>query len=217
MSELLVSVRSADEARLAARFAAWIDVKEPRRGSLGRADEAAWVAVASVLPPTASLTIALGGEGDPIPAASAIPASVVAVKLAPRRSVTDWRQARQRWEAAAGRPLPWVTVLHADDPDLHADLLAAGGEDGDRFVLVDTRDKSRGSSLSLLGRDGLERIVTQADGRRVAIAGRLSVDDLRHLADWPVILGVRSAACGGDRTGQLDPDALAECVAAVRA
>jgi uncharacterized protein (UPF0264 family) len=57
---LLVSVRSADEARRAiVARAAIIDVKEPDRGSLGRAECSVWVEVRSALPPIIPLSVAL--------------------------------------------------------------------------------------------------------------------------------------------------------------
>ncbi len=61
MARLLVSVRSAEEARAAVRGgAAIIDVKEPARGPLGRADAVVWSQVRAVVPAAIPVSIALG-------------------------------------------------------------------------------------------------------------------------------------------------------------
>ena len=58
---LLVSVRSAPEARAACRGGATvIDVKEPARGPLGRADAPTWRAVRAVVPEAVPVSVALG-------------------------------------------------------------------------------------------------------------------------------------------------------------
>ena len=61
MPALLVSVRSAAEA-LAARAggAAVIDVKEPARGPLGRADVDVWREIFAAIPPVVPVSVALG-------------------------------------------------------------------------------------------------------------------------------------------------------------
>ena len=61
MPGLLVSVRSADEARAAlAGGADVIDIKEPGRGPLGRADEATWRAVRAEVAGRVPVSAALG-------------------------------------------------------------------------------------------------------------------------------------------------------------
>ncbi len=73
MAGLLVSVRSAEEAKAAVEGGATvIDVKEPDRGPLGRASAATWRAVRHVVPPAIPVSVALGelrdwggmGKGD---------------------------------------------------------------------------------------------------------------------------------------------------------
>ena len=61
LARLLVSVRSPVEARAAvAGGADIIDVKEPSRGSLGRADASVWQAVRAVVPRSTPVSVALG-------------------------------------------------------------------------------------------------------------------------------------------------------------
>ena len=65
MAELLVSVRSADEAQAALEGgAAIIDVKEPALGSLGRASPETIAAVVKQVAGRASVSVALGELGE---------------------------------------------------------------------------------------------------------------------------------------------------------
>ena len=61
MTGLLVSVRSAAEARIALEAGAdLIDVKEPRRGALGAADPAVWKDVCRAVAGRVPVSVALG-------------------------------------------------------------------------------------------------------------------------------------------------------------
>ena len=61
MASLLVSVRSASEALAALEGgAAVIDVKEPDRGPLGRADASVWSEVRAAVPYGTPVSVALG-------------------------------------------------------------------------------------------------------------------------------------------------------------
>lgn len=125
MAQLLVSVRSAAEARAALDGgAALVDVKEPSRGSLGRAEATVWAEVAAACGSNVAVSFALGevdehADGDPVPA---VPPGAALVKLglrsqglAGRADWEDrWAAARERFDRAAGRPLPWVAVAYAD-------------------------------------------------------------------------------------------------------
>ncbi len=78
MAQLLVSVRSADEARTAlAGGASIIDVKEHDHGSLGQAPWSVWRDVHTVVSTAAPISVALGelpdwlGPHCPIPPAQA--------------------------------------------------------------------------------------------------------------------------------------------------
>lgn len=73
-ARLLVSVRSVDEALAAVEGGAdLVDVKEPARGPLGRADLSTWRAIRAALPPRVPLSVALGElpEWAPDPRAAA--------------------------------------------------------------------------------------------------------------------------------------------------
>ena len=95
-----MSVRSADEARAAlSGGASLIDVKEPRFGSLGRADASVWSAVRSAVPVSIPVSVALGELNEwSSRAPGAIPAHAWAGisfrKLGLSAAGPDWRE---RW------------------------------------------------------------------------------------------------------------------------
>ena len=61
MPQLIISVRDAKEAQLACNHGADIvDVKEPRRGSLGRADHLVLTRICRALPARTRISVALG-------------------------------------------------------------------------------------------------------------------------------------------------------------
>ena len=230
MTELLISVRSAAEARVAiAAGCDWVDVKEPSRGPLGRADAATWRAIAeecsrAQTPP--KLTVALGETIDEA-RASDLPPSVTLAKLGPSTLPTPTdaanhagaiRRVRERF----GR-CDWATVAYADAASMQTAaawqaVIDIAAELGDAVVLVDTYDKHGPRLLDRWTLDDVRRHVERVHeaGLQAAIAGRLQVHQLGPLAECGVdIVGVRSAACGGDRMGSVELDAARACVEAV--
>ncbi len=203
---LLVSVRSADEARSAVSGgASVIDVKEPHNGPLGMADPSVWSEVRAVVPEEIPVSVALGELRDwsdrPVPSRATFE-GISFRKMGLAGAASGWER---RWADLLDRfgPGPgWIAVLYADwpiarspEPDAviraAADLRCAG-------VLVDTWDKSRrppdpdwGKLIrSIRSRVGLVALAGGWDEAR--IAGRRGLDP-----DW---FAVRGAACvGGDR------------------
>lgn len=244
--QLLVSVRSAGEAREAiAGGCDILDVKEPRRGSLGAASPAVIREVShagsqSGLPVSA----ALGECGDwlkpepPLEIASLAGSNLQFVKLglAGMGRRDDWSAA---WLSIIARccepfdrgPRP-VAVIYADwqaarapQPEEILDVLAteAGSEPSGRAfagVLVDTFEKSSGRLLDAMSLETLRAIRdrTAEFGMFLALAGRLNAELLPSLVDVaPDIIAIRSAACGGeDRTASVDRDAVTEFRSAMR-
>lgn len=222
---LLVSVRSVDEARAAVEGgASLIDVKEPARGPLGRAEVGVWAAVRAVVPEGISMSVALGElsewtRGD-TPGDGSF-AGIAYRKLGLAGGGRIWRD---RWKAIrdlAGAGRVWVAVAYSDwqrasaPPPEHV-LDEALAVDDCAAVLVDTWDKARPSDLD----DTWLPWVTRArqGGLRVALAGGLGESDIERLAvlapDW---FAVRGAACrDGQRRGQIDPDRVAKLVARAR-
>lgn len=220
MAKLLVSVRSAAEALAAlAGGAAVVDVKEPDRGALGRADPAVWTAVRAAVPVSIPVSVALGelrdwpvDEGELLIDWSGV--SFRKIGLAGEGADPGWvdRWAEVRSRSAAGPS--WIAVAYADwrraeapSPD---DVLdAATAAEDCAGILVDTWDKSHPSPVDLGWSGWFDR--ARESGRMTALAGRLDLDGIARLAPLrPDLIAVRGAACpGGDRRAGVDAGLVA--------
>jgi uncharacterized protein (UPF0264 family) len=231
VAKLLVSVRSAIEASAAiAGGAAIIDVKEPSRGSLGRADWSVWRAVRRVVPASMPVSVALGELKDWwSPEQGALLrdcwSGIDFRKLGLADAGPDWRDRwrglRQRLDVEeAGRsgapsgPPAWVAVVYLDweaakAPEPDAIIRAAAEIDDCAGVLFDTWDKSRRNGVDASWTRRITRV--KQSGQLVALAGSLDVEAIRRLRPLePDIFAVRSAACrSGDRRGPIDPEQVA--------
>lgn len=211
---LLISVRSVAEA-IAAREggAQLLDVKEPRRGSLGRADVRVWDAIRSAIGAEFPLSAALGEVTDDKTLSSAArlgSLQYAKLGLAGARRMVGWRS---RWRAVTRqypRGVEPVAVVYADwysaaAPAPH-EILAQAADLGCRSVLVDTFDKRRGNLFRMLAPYQLEQLIAQIRRRQfhLVLAGSLSVTDLpRAVALGPDWIAVRGAACEGGRAGRV--------------
>jgi uncharacterized protein (UPF0264 family) len=221
---LLVSVRSADEARAAlAGGATVIDVKEPSRGALGRADADLWSAVRSAVPADVPVSVALGelSEWSEPGGPKSIPASRFAGlayrKLGLAGAGPDWAESWARLRRVLGPGPAWVAVAYADwsaagapTPDAVLDAALIMPECAG--ILVDTWDKSRPSPLDGSWAPWCTR-ARQGD-RFVALAGGLDEQAIARLAPLrPDLFAVRGAACThGDRRAVIDTDRVARLV-----
>ncbi|WP_337173786.1 (5-formylfuran-3-yl)methyl phosphate synthase [Paludisphaera sp.] len=224
MARLLVSVRSADEARLAlAGGASIIDVKEPAHGPLGRACSGAWAQVREVVPADVKLSAALGEltewRGDDPPG---VPPGALAefdyLKVGLAGVGPDWED---EWRALADRldagRVRWIAVAYTDweaagAPSPTALLRAAFPFRG---VLFDTWDKSKPAAWPP---DFLDVLAGFRDrDATIALAGGLTVDRLAEISPFrPDIVAVRGAACvNGRRDGDIDPARVAELTSLV--
>ena len=207
---LLVSVRSADEARVAlAGGADVIDVKEPNRGSLGAADAQVVAEVAAAVGEFAPISVALGEllEGQRF-AAGAAGMAFAKIGLAGCRSRADWparwRAAIAEWPACV-RP---VAVVYADwqfaDAPPPENVLAEAAAIGCPALLVDTWDKSRGTLFDHWAAQDVTQFCrhVRAAGIAVVLAGSLHGESLAAAAACrPDLIAVRGAVCAGGRTG----------------
>lgn len=214
--QLLVSVRDAEEARLALGAGADIlDAKEPGDGPLAPVHPAVLAAITQVLSPATSISVALGEPHD-LPALERL--------LRERRGALTGRAAFVKFvipsrdprvltacvsAARAGAPgARIVLAAYADRTDAGlvelANIVAEAGADG---VLLDTAAKGR-SLLELVPGDALATFVAagHARGIFVALAGSLRAADLPRVAALGAdVAGVRGAACEGGRSGALSP------------
>lgn len=214
MTRLLVSVRDAAEARAAvAGGADLIDVKEPARGSLGRADVQVWREVRAAIGADVAMSVALGELLDEDAQARELFEGVHFAKIGMRGCAATpqwpslWRRhldelpamtkavavAYADWSAARA-PTPWEIVRHA---------IAFGCA----ALLIDTYDKHHGDVLEVFGGDNLARLIgdARAGGLLVVVGGSLTattVPVVHRLA--PDYLAVRGAVCRGTRVGRVD-------------
>ncbi len=226
MAQLLVSVRSAEEARRAvAGGADVIDVKEPARGALGRADAAVWRAARAAVPREIPVSVALGELGESLsPPAPADLAGIAFVKLGLAGAGEDWET---RWrayrQASEGeRPGPsWVAVAYADaaleGAPAPTAVLEAAIAAGCAGILLDT---ARKGGLSAVAQGEWSGWIAKAKrvGLFVALAGGLDAETIARLRPLePDLFAVRGAACNeGDRQQSVCVRRVAELVAAAR-
>ncbi len=222
---LLVSVRDHGEASSAvAGGAAIIDVKEPSRGPLGRADATAAAAVAAAsgsLP----VTIAVGELADGVAAVLRHVAEIEqrlndgvplprGVKAGPAGlSLAGWQRSYASLLTLLPVGIEPVAVAYADWQHASAprpdEIAEAAAKAGGRTLLIDTFDKRGPGLFPLLGAEGIARMVATAKqrGLAVALAGRLrAAEVVAAFAAGGDVAGVRSAACGGDRDGVVTTD-----------
>jgi uncharacterized protein (UPF0264 family) len=237
--QLLVSVRDADEAVAALSGGAdIIDVKEPRRGSLGMADVSQIEAVLRVVRESnqaAKVSAALGDSiewavHEPLPK---LPHGLDYIKLGTAGLARDcdwpttWRRVCDDFLKSGDRLSPPLTdhrppltlpVAYADwrlaespAPNDVAQLAITAGCPG---LLIDTFLKHGQRLLDWLDVRELSELADTCHrhGLWLAVAGSLDVADLPKLvAVGPDIVGIRSAACRGrQRLDAVDAGATAE-------
>ncbi|MGH7135829.1 MAG: (5-formylfuran-3-yl)methyl phosphate synthase [Pirellulales bacterium] len=226
MTRLLVSVRSLEEARLAAAAGvAVIDLKEPGRGSLGRVSLPVAVEVAGALGPSVTLSMALGElaqwSHDDWELIRRLPAEVRFAKigLAGWPDDGDWRSSwREALSLLPGQTAP-VAVIYADWQDAAAPqpdrILSEAIRNQCRALLVDTFRKDTGNVFCHAGTAQLADWFRVARGSKMltVLAGSLRLDDLdTALALEPDYLAVRGAVCRSSRQHDLCPTKLSDWV-----
>jgi len=225
MAGLLVSVRSADEARAAVEGgASVIDVKEPDHGPLGRASSQTWRLVREAVPAALPVSVALGELTD----WSGSVGSLEGIAFR-KIGLAGWG-VRQNWQArwaevrrVESGEARWVAVAYADwqaaqAPHPDAVLEAAIEADDCSGILVDTWDKSSRSPLDATPRWFHWVALARQSGKFVALAGGLDLAAIARLAPLePDLFAIRGAACErSDRRGQIQPDRVAELVEMAR-
>ena len=236
---VLVSVRDAREAAAAlAGGAAVIDVKDPARGSLGRATAGVAAAVAAAVGGRTRWTLAAGELaagvaplagwlGDVHRALSARASEPAAVKVGLARMVDrPWQDELARLHAHLPRGCEHVAVAYADYDRVGAprpfDVIAAAARVGCGRLLIDTSDKR---SPGLFGLRSPEEIAgwvaaARARGLGVVLAGRIALGEIPLAASLACdLVALRSAVCsiegqGDVRLGSVSMPLVAAAVAA---
>jgi hypothetical protein len=230
--QLLVSVSDAAEAAAALDGGADIvDAKDPASGPLGPVTLDTFQAIRQYVANARPLSAALGDPSNIADAhriASAFMRSgarfvkvgfLAAQDLGDvRRLLTatvsgtaDCESSSLQSPLTAATRTGAIAVAYADhqgavSPWQLIDVACRAGATG---ILLDTADKAGPGLLSLLSADTLRTWVHEAStsGLLVALAGRLSHDDVMRVSDCGAdIVGVRGAACVGGRTGRVSAE-----------
>lgn len=210
-SELLASVTSPEEARLAVSCGAGIiDCKDPSKGALGPLEASTIEAIVEAVGGDVLVSATIGDlPSDPVvmvKAASVIAATGAGIVKTGFFGDADARDAIAALGQADLGKAQLVAVLMADrKPDftILSDLARAGFAG----VMLDTADKSGGSLPDILDAKTLGEFIAGARANTLAVglAGSLRIAHIAELvALQPDILGFRGALCAGGRTNALD-------------
>lgn len=216
MTELLVSVRSVTEAEAAlAGGANLIDVKEPSRGSLGRAPADTIGAVVAFINQRNPVSAALGELLEEPAPIEGLGLAYAKWGLAGCGACPDWRrrleQAAQQLSWAA-RGCQAVAVAYVDGQAAKSppveEVIDFACERRWGAVLLDTWEKNGRSLLDWLPQAVIRDLCRRcrSAGVRIALAGSLRLEDVPGvLRANPDFVAVRGAVCrGGNRRGSID-------------
>src|SRR3954467_3371419 len=225
---LLVSVRSAAEAALAASNGVDIvDAKEPDAGPLGAVARSVLRDIHLALPLDVPLGVALGDATVPdeigrvldrLAPPARVSGTFLKVGFAGACRVEKAAAVLRRGVESARGLGPSVQVLAASYADYDRarslspeQVLEPAIEAGAAGALIDTWSKDGRGLLQHMSLSALADWVTRARraGLLTAVAGSLTADDLEILRELgPDVVGVRGAACRGGRAGTVDPQRL---------
>ncbi len=221
--QLLVSVRNADEARLAKRLGVeWIDLKSPAVGPLGAPDLTTALEVGDVLSDFEQRSVALGElrectQDQVTKLTKGFP--VAKVGLSGLAKQPGWQTDFRHLAANLHPSTRLIPVLYAD-----ASLCAAPSVDSlldlvrdisSPFLLIDTFTKDGRSLLDFLSPQELQQIVERAAEAscRTVLAGSLRRNDLDALFRVDAFaIAIRGAVCTGQRTDAICQQLLQEWV-----
>ena len=225
MTRLLVSVRDAREAEIAiAEGVDLIDVKEPARQRWAPPMPARSRRLPAQWRVARRCSAALGEllEAISMPPRLASQLRYAKFGLAGCARHGDWKDRWQRAIANLPAGVSAVAVAYADVNAAHSPevetVLANARAVGCAAVLFDTFGKSEGSLVDHLGLSRLNHLIAEARrvGLLTVVAGGLNGQRIRQILPLePDYVGVRGAACRGDRSGRLDRRRVSKLVALV--
>jgi len=218
-SGLLVSVQSAEEARLALEAGAeLIDVKDPSRGALGMAHHETVAAVLAVVNQQVPVSAALGEWRDSLLTDAhwhlQLPLKYVKWGLAGYPASPGWGEDLLDARRELPEGIELVAVAYADWEKANApapqEVVKFAKRYRYRAFLLDTYCKSGGKTLlDCLKPAEIQELVAslKRSSIQVALGGSLTPEHLKSLKeiqpDWYAVRG--SVCAGGKRDGVLDP------------
>ncbi|MEE8538128.1 MAG: (5-formylfuran-3-yl)methyl phosphate synthase [Acidobacteriota bacterium] len=212
---LLVSVTNGHEgAEAIAGGADIIDAKDPSKGALGAVGPDAWAEIRRACPKETPTSVALGDLGGhppivPLMGAGVEPPTYIKVGLAGIPGPSLALSALRAFVAGGSEPSAGLIVsAYADHdransppPETLPELALTVGASG---CLLDTYLKDGSCLLDWIDAAHLRCFVNDCRSRDLlcALAGSLKADHLPQVAALaPDFIGVRGAACNGDRVG----------------
>ena len=227
MTRLLVSVRDADEARIAiAGGCDIIDLKEPHAGPLGACTLEVMKEVIDEVAGRVPISAACGElveHGSDFTLLKSLPEGLKLAKIGPAQCIREsdisselppnelhWTSRLRAGWAALPRDIGRVAVAYADWRDCRAPnpgrQLAMAAEGGCEYFLLDTYRKTH-SVLTVASRADLAQWMQQATslGMQTVLAGSLQIGDIPAVTRRfrPDVIAVRGAVCDGDRAGNI--------------
>jgi len=223
---LLVSVVDTQEAEEAILGGAEIiDIKNPREGSLGAQPPGKIAEIVAVIPPGVESSAAIGDVPN-LPGTASLAAAAAAqcgvnyvkVGLLHVPNATDARELLTEVRAAVkacNASARLIACAYADTTSASRllELPVVAGAAGVDGCMLDTARKDGTSLRSCIGTEQLQEFIVACRQASLlsALAGSLQVADfewIRGLA--PDVVGVRGAACTGDRVmGRVSRDHVA--------
>lgn len=221
LTRLLVSVRSVFEAEICRRLGVdWIDLKEPKSGSLGCPTKQTALAVSAYLEDFPQRSVALG-ELNTLELDSVIEIAnlfpVAKVGLSHLGGTNRWRQRLEGLNEQITADL--VPVVYADwriaeSPKPSAVLDWACNESS-RFLLIDTFTKDGRGLLDFFSMAQIEEFVRIANDACVGVvlAGSLKLADVKKLEHIPcTAIAIRGAVCSQERDSAIDEKLVSQWV-----
>jgi (5-formylfuran-3-yl)methyl phosphate synthase len=231
-TKLLISVRSAGEARIALEAGAdIIDVKEPANGSLGRSDASTIREIADIVAGQAPLSIAQGEWYQTQQLNIPTKATWAKVGFSRCSTASERHRGWRAWLRLQQQLLPTrlIGVVYADRVRVSSPCFSQvlewvlSTKDASLHppgILIDTAIKDGRGLLSWHSLDTLRRCQAQCrrHGLFLALAGSLTFSDVLLLRErvQPDVIAVRGLVCVGNaRTASILPDRvrfLAQCL-----
>lgn len=222
MTRLLVSVRNLQEAQVAlAAGVDLLDVKEPLHGALGAAAPEVVAAITRLASGSVPTSAALGEliDFDCQSGAAGLGVDYAKLGLAGCNDLANWTEL---WHAAWQSVPPScgrIAVAYADHQVARAPPPLEVLEQADRAscagLLVDTFDKRGGSLFAHCSESDLRQWCDRAQqaGLIFVLAGGLRGNEIERARQLgPDFVGVRGAACRGDRQQSIDGALIAALV-----
>lgn len=233
-TKLLISVRSAVEARIALEAGAdIIDVKEPINGSLGRSDLSTSHQIAELITDKVPLSIALG-EWHQYRTLN-IPRNTTWAKIGfsrcgsahdRHRAWLAWLRVQQQLQSTRLIGVVYADRVRVGGPSfsqvLDWVLVTTGSSPHTPGILIDTAIKDGNGLLDWQSLETLLRYQKQCQrhGLFLALAGSLTFSDVLLLRQRvrPDVIAVRGLVCAGNaRTASIQPDRVRSLVQCLRA